>query len=64
MNNLKFKKYHFKIQKNNEDGTKTEVSMENLDIKHEMILIELIDNYVETRDVEDANKLFEYLKSK
>lgn len=64
MNDLKFRKFDFKIERNNKDGTKSKISTEKLDLKHEMILIGIIDSSVDKLGYQDADKLIEYIKNK
>jgi len=61
---LKIQKYTIKLEQNNKDGTKTPLSTDNMNIKQEMLVIELIDKIVEKIGVKDADKVFEYIKSK
>lgn len=61
---LKIQKYTIKLEQNNKDGTKTPLSTDNMNLKQEMLVIELIDKIVEKIGVKDADKVFEYIKSK
>lgn len=61
---LKFQKYTIKLEQNNKDGSKTPLSFQNMNVKQEMVVLELIDKIVDKIGVKDADTLFEYIKSK
>lgn len=64
MIDLKFRKFNFKIERSNQDGTKSKQILERLTVKQEMMLIGIIDSSVDRFGYEDADKLIEYIKSK
>lgn len=64
MIDLKFKQYTFKLERNKKDGTKIQIPTDNLTIREEMVFLDLLDKVVSKGDLEDANKLIDYIKRK
>lgn len=64
MIDLKFRNFNFKIERKNEDGTKSKLALERMTVHQEMSLIGLIDSTVDRFGYQDADKLIEYIKSK
>lgn len=64
MNDLKFRKFDFKIESKNKDGIKINLPVDKMNLKHEMILIDIIDSTVDSLGYQDADKLIDYIKSK
>jgi hypothetical protein len=64
MIDLKFRNFNFKIERNNQDGSKSKLALERLNVHQEMTLLGLIDSTVDRFGYQDADKLITYIKSK
>jgi len=64
MSELKIKKYNLNFHQKLKDGTNLVMDTKNLSLNQEMLVIGLIDKLVDKLGIEDAKKLFNYIKSK